>query len=228
MCSKDTKQIIATLWFLAVMPGLLFTSHAAWATAIDGTAKWAWSSNAGWNNFRDVNGGVSVYNDHLEGYAWTENIGWIRLGAYTGRNTHAYTNTSKTDYGVNRNPTTGELSGFGWATNAGWINFKPTHGGGVFIDPATCNFSGYAWAENIGWIKLEGTAINASAYKVALIRGDVNNDGLVKLDDVILILQVLAGIPPSQPVFSDADINHDGRLGNEEAIYILQKVAGIR
>jgi hypothetical protein len=98
----------------------------------------------------------------------------------------------------------------------------------VFIDPATGDFSGYAWAENIGWINLKGTAINATFYKVALIRGDVNNDGFVKLDDVILILQVMAGIPPSQSVFSDADINHDVRLGNEEAIYILQKVAGIR
>jgi len=98
----------------------------------------------------------------------------------------------------------------------------------VFIDPATGDFSGYAWAENIGWIKLKGTAANAAAYKVALIRGDVNHDGMVKLDDVILILQVLAGIPPSQPVFIDADINHDGRLGNEEAIFILQKVTGIR
>jgi len=221
------RQLSAAL-FLSIVLAMLSMPHPALATAIDGTAKWSWSNNAGWNNFRDAHAGVSVYNDHLEGYAWAENIGWIRLGSFAGGGTHSYANTSKTDYGVNRNALTGELSGFAWATNAGWINFKPAHGGGAFIDPATGDFSGYAWAENIGWIKLKGTAINATAYKVALIRGDVNNDGFVKLDDAILILQVLTGIPSSQPVFTDADVNHDGRLGNTEAIYILQKVAKMR
>jgi hypothetical protein len=170
MCPKSSKQIVVMAWFLVVILGPLFTPHAACAAGIDGTNKWAWSTSAGWSNFKPANGGVSVYADHLEGYAWAENIGWIRLGAYIGGAAHTYTNTSNADYGVNRNTTTGELSGFGWATNAGWINFKPTHGG-VTIDPATGDFSGYAWAENIGWIKLKGTAANAAAYKVALSVG---------------------------------------------------------
>jgi parallel beta-helix repeat protein len=61
-----------------------------------------------------------------------------------------------------------------------------------------------------------------------IVPGDVNHDDIVNLDDAILILKVLTGIPPSQPVFSDADINHDGRLGIEEVMYILQKVAKVR
>ncbi|GEM_PF-3050869 len=167
MCSKFTKQFIATVWFLVVIMGVLHTPLAVWAADIDGTDKWAWSSHAGWNNFKPTHGGVSVYADHLEGYAWAENIGWIRLGAYTGGGDHTYTNTGNADYGVNRNPATGRLSGFGWATNAGWINFSPTDGG-VFIDPSTGDFSGCAWAENIGWIKLKGTAADAATYKVGL------------------------------------------------------------
>ena len=168
MYSKSTKRIIATLWFLVVMLGVLYTPHVAWATDIDGTDKWAWSTNAGWLNFKDDHGRASVYADHLEGYVWAENVGWIRLGAHTGGGAYTYANTTNTDYGVNRNPTTGKLSGYGWATSAGRINFMPTHGGGVFIDLTTGDFSGYAWAENVGWIKLKGTAINSTAYKVKL------------------------------------------------------------
>ncbi len=168
MYSKTTKLIIAIVWFLVVILGILYTPSSAWATDIDGTDKWAWSTNAGWLNFKDDHGWVSVYADHLEGYVWAENVGWIRLGAYTGGGSHTYANTTNTDYGVNRDATTGKLSGYGWATNAGRINFMPTHGGGVVMDLTTGDFSGYAWAENVGWIKLKGTAINSTAYKVKM------------------------------------------------------------
>ena len=62
MYSKATNRIIATVWFLVVTLGILYTPHAAWAN-IDGTDKWAWSTNAGWLNFKDTNGGASVYAD---------------------------------------------------------------------------------------------------------------------------------------------------------------------
>ena len=115
--------------------------------------------------------GASVYADHLEGYVWAENIGWIRLGAYAGGGAHVYENTTTTNYGVNRDTTTGQLSGYGWATNTGRIKFDDTNGGGVFIDLTTGDFSGYVWAENVGWIKLKGTASNSTAYKVKMGNG---------------------------------------------------------
>jgi hypothetical protein len=74
MC-KVPKQIIATVWFLTIILSILYTPHAALAADIDSTDKWAWSTNAGWNNFKPATVGVSVYDDHLEGYAWAENIG---------------------------------------------------------------------------------------------------------------------------------------------------------
>ena len=95
-----------------------------------------------------------LYDDHLEGYAWGENIGWIRLGTHEGGGAHTYGNTSATDYGVN-NDGIGNLSGYAWSINAGWINFNPTHGR-VTIDPATGRFEGYAWGENVGWVHFEG------------------------------------------------------------------------
>ncbi|MDM8560653.1 hypothetical protein [Candidatus Parabeggiatoa sp. HSG14] len=38
---------------------------------IDPTDKYAWSTNSGWVNFKPTNSGVTVYDDHLEGYAWS-------------------------------------------------------------------------------------------------------------------------------------------------------------
>jgi hypothetical protein len=134
---------------------------------IDMTDRWAWSTNAGWINFNPTCTGcegVSVYGDHLEGYAWGESIGWIRMGSYEGGGAHTYANTAADNYGVNRN-TDGTLSGYAWGTNVGWISFDPTHGG-VTIDPATGSFDGYAWGENIGWIRFKGTAADMTEYKV--------------------------------------------------------------
>jgi len=60
-----------------------------------------------------------------------------------------------------------------------------------------------------------------------LIPGDVNDDGVVSLPDVILALQVIAGLHPAglNPV---VDVNGEGKIGLADAIFILQKVAGIR
>jgi hypothetical protein len=131
------------------------------ASNIDATNKYAWSTNAGWVNFSPANGGVTVATDHLEGYAWAENIGWLKLGTYTGGGSHTYSNTSATDYGVNRDAA-GNLSGYAWGTNVGWIKFNPTNGGAT-VNQTTGRFDGYAWSENVGWIHFH----NASpAYTV--------------------------------------------------------------
>jgi hypothetical protein len=79
------------------------------------------SCSAGWINFNPTHGEVTVYADHLEGYAWGENIGWIRLGTHTGGGAHTYTNDAAGTYGVN-NDGSGSLSGYAWGTNVGRIN----------------------------------------------------------------------------------------------------------
>ncbi len=47
----------------------------------------------------------------LSGYAWSENIGWVK---FNGAN-----------YGVMADTATGELSGFAWSENIGWVRFDP-------------------------------------------------------------------------------------------------------
>jgi len=60
------------------------------------------------------------------------------------------------------------------------------------------------------------------------VAGDINDDGLVNLEDAIMAIQIVAGITPSQSVHHCADVNGDRRIGLAEAIYILQKVTGER
>ena len=133
----------------------------ALAANIDSTDKYAWSSQTGWQNYNPTHGGVTVVsagaNGYLAGYVWTENAGWIKLGAGTG----PYNNTGPTDWGVNMDAS-GNLSGYAWSKQVGWINFHPTHGQ-VTVNTGTGRFDGFAWGENIGWIHFQ----NASpAYNV--------------------------------------------------------------
>ena len=92
---------------LAAAPGVLGAEFAT-------RDQYAWSENAGWLNLKATGGTAQVYSDHLEGYAWAENLGWVRLGTYTGGGSHTYTNSSRTDDGVNRDSNlagNGRLSG---------------------------------------------------------------------------------------------------------------------
>jgi hypothetical protein len=59
------------------------------------------------------------------------------------------------------------------------------------------------------------------------IPGDVNGNGKVDLDDAMLVLRILAGIPVGN-VNLNADVNGDGKIGLEELGFILQKVAELR
>ena len=75
------RNITATPWPLGepyvVAPAMTAIVTAA-AQALDLTGE------ALPDDIAPDNGGVTVFDDHLEGYAWGENTGWIRLGTCTG------------------------------------------------------------------------------------------------------------------------------------------------
>jgi uncharacterized repeat protein (TIGR02543 family) len=138
-------------------------THVAAQGNIDPANKFAWSENAGWNNFAPTHGGVAVHlngsNGYLSGYVWSENIGWIKLGTGTG----PYANTAAGNYGVNMDAA-GNLSGYAWSENSGWINFHPSHGQ-VAVNLTTGVFDGYAWGENVGWVHFKSAS---PAYNVRM------------------------------------------------------------
>lgn len=66
-----------------------------------------------------------------------------------------------------------------------------------------------------------------SAAVFGATAGNVNNDTSVDLKDVIMLLQVCAGLTPAG-VSTGGDVNSNGKIGLEEAIYALQIVAQLR
>ncbi len=56
-----------------------------------------------------------------------------------------------------------------------------------------------------------------------VLKGDINGDGLIDLKDVIIGLQVLMNLTPSELVKA-GDVNNDGKIGLEEVLYCLKKV----
>jgi len=149
--------LVLLLWLF----GGLSSAFAVQSGLISDTNKHAWSENSGWLNFKPADGGVTVYDTYLAGYVWAANVGWIKLGSTATNGT--YGNTTSSNWGVNRNATTGVLSGYAWSENVGWISFNHDQGH-VTISPSTGDFSGYAWSANIGYIHFANTA--PVSYKV--------------------------------------------------------------
>ena len=146
----------------------------------------AWSSSFGWIDFGSDQGEVTVYSTHIEGYAYSPNIGLIRLGTHSGGGEHIYQNSSNTNYGVN-NDGSGNLSGYAWSPVIGWIAFSPDNSG-VVIDHETGVFSGFAYNENTGLISFSGTAGDQSDYGIVTQwRGEnvsVIDEGVVRAPGV--------------------------------------------
>jgi YD repeat-containing protein len=58
-----------------------------------------------------------------------------------------------------------------------------------------------------------------------VIKGDVSGDGEVTIADAVLVLQLLCGMTPSEPIQLEAAIG--GKISTGDATYILQQVAGM-
>lgn len=56
---------------------------------------------------------------------------------------------------------------------------------------------------------------------------DIDNSGQADLTDVILGLQIVAGIQSDSPIYLGADLNGDGAIGMVEAICAMRTVAGL-
>lgn len=155
--SHSAQTCVIGLILLAV-----FSAGSVFAEGnIDKTLKYTWSENSGWQDWRPSYGGVTVVNNgadgYLSGYAWGENIGWVKLGVGAG----PYINTGADNYGVNMDAD-GKLSGYAWSETCGWISFSNTYSQ---VAIASGTFDGYAWSENVGFIHFKNAA---PAYNVRL------------------------------------------------------------
>lgn len=214
---------------------------------VTNAAKFSWSENTGWMNWRDAGSPVgqqgAVINlgaNFLSGFVWSENLGWINLGSGAG----PYANTSGANFGVNVDPCSNfALRGFAWSENAGWINFSggslATPANPARVDVAELRLRGFAWGENIGWINLDLATDATGKYVGFTIAGlvcdciDFNRDELfpdsADLDD---FLAVLSGGPSACSTFplpgcGDIDFNNDALFPDSADLdAFLSRLAG--
>ena len=73
--------------------------------------------------------GLPTASVELDGYLWSENIGWVSLNCKTGGADGPDVGTDPddvcltSDYNVTMDDATGQLSGWAWSGNVGWISF---------------------------------------------------------------------------------------------------------
>lgn len=209
---------------------LLFSVFGPIAVAqsnIDPSHKYAWCENVGWTNWRDANGaalGVNVGATFLSGFVWSENAGWINVGDGSPPDGVHYANDSSdsSTFGVNIDPSTGDLFGLAWGENLGWINFDTAslEGGRAQFDACQRRFFGFAWGENIGWINLgEAKAfVGVGPCDFA----DIDCDSSVR-DDDYTVFQSLFGGPDDSvdcPAF-DADADDDVDMREFAALQLV-------
>ena len=65
------------------------------------------------------------------------------------------------------------------------------------------------------------------AFMEAVLKGDINGDGVIDLTDAVLAFQTTLGIDVYN-IFRSADVNRDGKISIEEVVYILQNVSETR
>jgi len=94
----------------------------------------------------------------------------------------------------------------------------------AFDDPATYPIFANS-SDKIIATDLTGAVINQPPV---CVKGDVNNNGSVGVDDAILILRITAGLlEPTAQQLCAADVNSSGKVGAEDAIIILRRAAGL-
>ena len=168
---------------LLILSVAVTTAGSGYAqSTINETNKYAYTTNAGWINFRPDQpsspNGVVIGEAFLSGYAYAANVGWINFGNGAPANGHAYQNNSATDFGVNHDGA-GNLTGMAYGANIGWINFGwagETDSLRPRFDLITGRFVGYAYGANIGWVKLGTTFLTTDTMLCIDSDGDGMDD----------------------------------------------------
>lgn len=216
---------------------LLLAPSVLGQSNVNPTDKFAWSENAGWLNWHDAGfpagtQGARAHDSFLSGFVWGENSGWINLGDGDpgppgGSETH-YANVNGADFGVNRDPATGELFGLAWGENIGWINFDggalATPPNPARFDDAACRLRGFAWTENIGWINLDHSAhyvgFDSGVCGGAPCIGDLDGDNDVDIADLAVLLSHF-GAGGADP--EDGDLDGDGDVDLADLTLMLSR-----
>ena len=152
--------ILLVMWVVIFAPLVIFAAAATnFLPGATSTIEFS-DGNFGKVNLAPTNGGVTVSQTEMSGYAWGENVGWINFGPFVLNNVNDPSGVT-----INCSGGVGTASGYAWGQNTGWINFGPFTGGNtaqqVQID-SSGNLSGFAWAQNAGWLDFSGAQTSFS------------------------------------------------------------------
>ncbi len=86
--------------------------------------------------------------------------------------------------------------------------------------------AGYESAEQKVNVSECGTASLENDILLKRLKGNINCDGCVNLNDALIALQIIAGLKPDN-VCQSADVNGDSKIGLEEVVYVIQKMSGL-
>lgn len=100
------------------------------------------------------------------GYAWSDNIGWIKFGCAD----------------CNTQITSSAFTGYAWNDSYGWIKLDVSTSG--VKNNSSGVLSGHAWGDNLGWIDFAGVTISSSGKLTGTATGDAQSDivGTVNFD----------------------------------------------
>jgi len=127
------------------------------------------------------------------------------------------------------------LSGARIKTSNGSANLSQSDGGYLIKSPPG-SFTLIAEADGYGryekTVTLDQAQILQEDITIGIAgdleKGDINGDGDVNLRDLVLVLQVMAGVEDLlQAVHSAAEVDGDDDIGLEEAVYIMRSLSAI-
>lgn len=195
--NKDFKNKIIAFVIVLVFVFSLVLYGSVSSSSIDNVSGYAWSGynnnneGMGWLSFNCTTGadcnisnfGVNIdpNTGYLSGYAWSNNLGWLKFGGLSGFPTGGGTTsdnaklTGNTMTGWARfctaatNPST--CSGFSTNQyNGGWDGWLALSGTGYGISRNNSVLSGYAWGGpiNVGWINFTNVVFGFSNQNTTL------------------------------------------------------------
>jgi len=71
-----------------------------------------------------------------------------------------------------------------------------------------------------------GVSIQLDVTSPGVLKGDINGDGVVNLNDAIYLAKHVAGWAGYEVIYANGDINCDGVVNLNDAIYLAKHIAG--
>ncbi|HEY4519412.1 MAG TPA: hypothetical protein VJH33_00030 [Candidatus Paceibacterota bacterium] len=153
--------------FLVFFMGIVMYVVPASASVSGPIEGYAWSENIGWISLNGSNYGLTIGSGGtISGYAWSDNIGWISANESDLSGCPSNPCRAK----LNGNSLTGWLKALagGGTTSGGWDGWISLSGSNYGVTESGGVFSGYAWGSDVvGWIDFSFVTPNAPSCSLS-------------------------------------------------------------